>query len=61
MKWVETLQDFTFILKKNKGVKNKVADALSRRILTANQIQLESVGIDSLKAMYEDDEDFGEA
>lgn len=60
MKWVETLLAFTFILKHKKGVKSKVADSLSRRVLTTNQVQLESFGIDSLKAMYEDDEDFGE-
>jgi len=60
MKWVETLQAFTSTLKHKKGVKNKVADALSRRALTINQIQLESVGIESLKTMYGVDEDFGE-
>lgn len=59
MKWVETLQAFTFILKHKKGVKNKVADAL-RRVLNINQIKMESVGIDSLKSMYVADEDFGE-
>jgi len=36
MKWVETLQAFTFTLKHKKGVKNKVVDALSRRVLTIN-------------------------
>lgn len=60
MKWVETLQAFTFNLKHKKGVNNKVADALRRRILTMNQIKMESVGIDSLKTMYVADDDFGE-
>lgn len=60
MKWVETLQAFTFTLKHEKGVKNKVVDALSRRVLTIKQINMESVGIDSLKSMYDADEDFKE-
>lgn len=60
MNWVETLQAFTFTLKNKKGIKNKVADALRRRVLTINQIKMESVGIDSLKSMYVADEDFEE-
>lgn len=60
MKWVETIQAFTFTLKHKKGVKNKVVDALSKRVLTVNQIKMESVGIDSLKSMYDANEDFGE-
>jgi len=29
-KWVEFLQDYTFILKQKAGVENKIVDALSR-------------------------------
>lgn len=58
MKWVETLQAFTFSIKHKKGVANKVADALSRITLTTSQIQLETMGISNLKGMYDDDADF---
>ena len=38
MKWVETLQAFTFSIKHKKGVSNKVVDALSRITLTSSKI-----------------------
>lgn len=60
MKWVEILQAFIFSLKHKKGVTNKVVDALSHRVLTLSHIQLESVGIEALKTIYEHGEDFGE-
>ena len=60
MKWVETLQAFTFSIMHKKGVANKVADALSRRTLTMSQIQLETTRIANLKDMYDNDVDFKE-
>ena len=58
MKWVEYLQAYTFNIKHKKGVLNKVADALSRRALTLQEIQLKSMGIDHFKDLYAYDEDF---
>lgn len=58
MKWVESLQAYTFSIKHKKGVANKVANALSRRVLTIFEIQLESIGIDAMKDMYVADEHF---
>ena len=58
MKWVEYLQAYTFTIKLKKVVQNKVADVLSKRLLTVQEIQLQSIGIDSFKALYVDDEDF---
>ena len=40
MKQVEYLQAYTFTIKRKKGVENKVADVLSRRLLTVQEIQL---------------------
>lgn len=61
MKWMQYLQAFTFTIKHEKGVTNKVADAHSRRNLTVKEVQLESIGISSMKDMYQGDEDFKEA
>lgn len=61
VKWVEYLQSYTFTLKHKKGQLNKVADALSRRLLTIHEINVQSIGIDSFKEMYPTDDDFVEA
>ena len=61
MKWIEFLQAYTFTIKHKRGETNKVADALSRRNLTIQEIQLERIGIRTMKDMYEQDEDFKEA
>lgn len=60
-KWVEYLQAYTFTMKHKKGQANKVVDALIRRSMMVQEIQLESVGIDALKGMYKDDDDFKDA
>lgn len=60
LKWVEYLQSYTFTIKHKKGTTNKVADALSRRIMTMQEIQLQSVGLSELKDLYKDDKDFAE-
>ncbi|XP_059067420.1 uncharacterized protein LOC131858254 [Cryptomeria japonica] len=60
MKWVERLQAYTFTIKHKKGKTIKVADALIRRVCMVQEAQLQSVGIDSLKQLYKDDEDFSE-
>lgn len=58
MKWVESLQDYTFTIKNMKGIANKVEDALRRRFVTILEVQLESMGIESLREMYVAYEDF---
>ncbi|XP_059076725.1 uncharacterized protein LOC131875989 [Cryptomeria japonica] len=60
VKWMEFLQYYTFTIKHKKGVANKVADALSRRSLTIQEVQLESAGIHTIKDMYATDDDFKE-
>jgi len=32
-KWVEFLQEYTFVLRHNAGAENKVTDALNRRVM----------------------------
>jgi len=60
IKWMEFMQAYTFSIKHKKGIVNKVADALSRRNLMIQTIDLESVGINSMKDMYPHDDDFKE-
>lgn len=55
---MEYLQGFTFNIKHKKGQSNKVADALSRRALIVQEIQLQSMGAETLKGMYLEDVDF---
>ena len=58
MKWVESIQSNNFSIKHKKGVSNKVVDALRRRNLVVQEIKIQSVGINALKGMYKDDNDF---
>jgi hypothetical protein len=60
-KWVEFMQNFTFVIKHIAGTANKVADALSRRILIIQEFQVETLGFEHLKEMYREDLDFEEA
>lgn len=46
-KWMEYLQAFTFTIKHKKGQFNKVVDTLSKRMLTIQEVQLHSIGIES--------------
>ena len=54
VKWVEYMQNFTFVLKHISGQTNKVADALSRRCLILQECQVTVLGFDHLKDMYRD-------
>jgi hypothetical protein len=61
VKWIEFMQNFTFVIKHIFGNANKVVDALSRRILILQEFQIKTLGFDHLKEMYHSDPDFGEA
>ena len=43
------MQAYTFVLKYKKDVRNKVVDALSRRVLSIHEIKLKSVGMSDTK------------
>jgi hypothetical protein len=61
VKWVEFLQNFTFVIRHISGQSNKVADALSRVNLILHEFQVNVLGFDDLKEMYKDDADFKDA
>jgi len=55
---VEFLQDYTFILKHKTDVENKVADALSRRVMTLVTMSTEVIGFERLREEYDSCPDF---
>ncbi|KAI4320781.1 hypothetical protein MLD38_034226 [Melastoma candidum] len=59
VKWIEFLQAFTFVLKHKPGVKNGVADALSRKMTLPSAMETKLIGFEYLKDLYKGDEDFG--
>jgi hypothetical protein len=60
-KWIDFMQNFTFVMKHISGNANKVVDALSRRCLILQEFQVKILGFEHLKDMYRDDLDFKEA
>ena len=60
-KWIEYLQSFNFVLKNITGQSNKVADVLSRKSILVKESQIQVLGFDFLKELYEKDLDFKEA
>ena len=53
IKWVEFLQDYTFVLKYKAGVENKVTDTLSRRAMILVVMSAEVIGFDRLREEYD--------
>ncbi|KAJ0589753.1 putative nucleotidyltransferase, Ribonuclease H [Helianthus annuus] len=60
-KWVEYLQDFSFVIKHKAGANNTVADALSRRRALVTSLKVQVEGFDIFRHLYQDDPDFSEA
>jgi hypothetical protein len=61
VKWVEYMQNFTFVIKHISSTTNKVFDALRRRCLMLQEFKVRMLGFNDLKDMYADDSDFKEA
>jgi hypothetical protein len=61
VKWVEFMQNFTFVIKHIFGTANKVVDALRRKCLHMQEFRIKTLGFDNLKEMYMDDPYFKEA
>ena len=59
-KWVEFMQSYHFTIKHKSGKLNQGADALSLRYLLLFQLDACVLGYEHLKALYTEDEDFGE-
>ena len=59
VKWVEFLQDYTFVLKHRAGVENRAADALSRVTTVIHSMHNTVVGFERLKDKYSQCPDFG--
>ena len=57
--WFSFLQLFTFEVRHKSGVHNKVADALSKRILLLNSVSTTIVGFDDSEDLYPTDSFFG--
>ena len=60
-KWVEYIQCLHFVLKHINGQSNKLANALSRRNALLQESQIQVLGFDFLKELYEADSDLKEA
>lgn len=57
-KWVEFLQEYSFVIKHKAGIENKAADALSRVIYMLHTMEVKVVGFERLKNDYLTCKDF---
>jgi hypothetical protein len=59
--WVKFMHNLTFFIKHIIGITNKFVDALSRKSLILHEFQVETLGFEHLKEMYQEDPYFKEA
>ena len=57
-KWSEFIESFPYVIKYIKGKENVVADALSRICMLVNQLELNVIGFEHIKDLYEHDPTF---
>jgi hypothetical protein len=58
-RWATYLEKFNYLIVHNSGATNKVADALSQRACLLISFEAELPGMDQMKDLYENDDDFG--
>ena len=58
-KWVEFLNEYSFVINHRSGIENKAADALSRLTVTLHRMSAHVIGFDRLKNEYSACPDFG--
>ena len=58
-KWVEILNEYSFVINHRAGIENKVVDALSRLTITLHRMSAHVIGFDRLKDEYSTCPDFG--
>jgi len=58
-RWVEFLQQYTFVLKHKAGTENRVADALSRKTFLLHTLTVDVNWFHGVKEQYPEDPDFG--
>ena len=58
-KWVEFLNEYSFVINHRAGVENKAANALSRLTVTLHRISAHVIGFDRLKDVQSTCHDFG--
>ena len=59
-KWIEFIESFPYIVKYKKGKENVVADALSRKSVFLNQLEVKVLGLEAVKEIYATDLVFAE-
>jgi hypothetical protein len=57
-KWSEFIESFPYVIKYIKGKENVVADALSRKCMLVTQLELNVIGFEHIKDLYEHDSSF---
>src|SRR6187399_2098019 len=60
-KWSEFIESFPYVIKYIKGKENVVADALSRKCMLVTQLELNVIGFEHIKDLYEHDPFFANA
>lgn len=57
-KWLKFIESFHYIVKYKKGKENMVVDALSRKSVLLNHLDVQIPGLESLRDLYANDHDY---